>query len=109
MAGSIRVVPEDLHVSATKVGTHAEELEVRHTAAHGRIEAAQVGTPAASAVALSAVVAKWQADTAALFGNLVGHGEAMRGAAVGYQHRDQSNAVEIDAVGEQAGTADVRL
>ncbi len=63
MAEPIRVVPEDLHVSATAVGAHAEELQLRRTAATGRIEAAQAGVPAGAAAALSAAVAKWQVDT----------------------------------------------
>ena len=66
MSELIRVVPEDLHVSAAKVDVHADELHLKHTAANGRIEAAQAGVPTGSAAALSAAVAKWQTDTTVL-------------------------------------------
>lgn len=49
MSRLIRVVPEDLHVSAAKVTVHADELQLKHAGANGRIEAAQVGVPAGSA------------------------------------------------------------
>lgn len=63
MAEPIRVVPEDLHASATTIGAHADELQLRRTAAHGRIETAKAGVPAGAAAALSAAVAKWRVDT----------------------------------------------
>jgi hypothetical protein len=102
VSGWIHVVPDDLRVSAAKVDVHADELHLRHTAANGLIEAAWVGVPAGSAAALSAAVAKWRTDTTLLFGNLVDHGEALRGAAAGYESTDQHNAEGIDAVGDQA-------
>jgi uncharacterized protein YukE len=105
----IRVVPEDLHVSAAKVDVHADELHLRHAAANGRIEAAQVGVPTGSAAALSAAVAKWQGDTTALFGNLVEHGEALRGAAAGYVGTDEENAGDIQAAGDHVSTLDLGL
>ena len=109
MPGWIRVVPEDLHLSAAKVDAHADELHLRHAVANGRIEAAQVGVPTGSAAALSAAVAKWQADTTALFGNLVEHGEALRGAAAGYVGTDEDNAADIEAAGDQVSTLDLGL
>jgi hypothetical protein len=104
----IRVIPEDLQVSAAKVDVRADELHLKHTAAIGRIEAAQVGVPAGSAAALSAV-AKWQVDTTVMFGNLVQHSEALRGAAIGYEATDEHNAAAIDAVGDEASTLDLGL
>ena len=83
----IRVVPEDLHASATKVDGHTEELEVRHAAANARIEAAQAGVPATAAAALSAAVTKWQTDSSQLVGNLLAHGDGLRGAAVAFPAR----------------------
>lgn len=109
MSKIIRVVPEDLQVSAAKVDVRADELHLKHTAAIGRIEAAQVGVPAGSAAALSVAVAKWQVDTTVMFGNLVQHSEALRGAAIGYETTDEHNAAAIDAVGDEASTLDLGL
>ncbi len=109
MSELIRVVPEDLHVSAAKVDVHADELHLKHTAANGRIEAAQAGVPTGSAAALSAAVAKWQTDTTVLFGNLVEHGLALRGAAAGYLSTDEDNAADIEAVGDQVSALDLGL
>lgn len=81
MPRSVRVAPEDLHMSAATVDAHANEVWLKHGAANGRIEAAQVGVPTGSAVALSAAVAKWQGDTTALFGRMVEYGGALRGGA----------------------------
>jgi uncharacterized protein YukE len=106
---SIRVVSEDLQVSAAKVDLHADEVQLRHTAADGRIEAAQVGVPAGSSVALSAAVAKWQADTTALFGRLVDHGGALRAAVAGYEQTEERSATEINAVGGHATAVDLGL
>lgn len=104
MGERIRAVPEDLHVSAGKVEMHADELQLRHFASNGRIEAVQGGVPAAAAVALSGVVAKWQVDTTVLFGKLAEHGEAMHGAATGYVEHDERSAANIEAVGVQGSS-----
>ena len=102
MPRPIRVVPEDLHASAAKVDNHAEELEARHAAADGRIEAAQAGVPAASVAALTAATTKWQADSAVLFTNLTDHSEGLRGAAVSYVSTEQQNTSEVTSVGHEA-------
>ena len=109
MSGWIRVAPEDLHVSAAKVDGHADELHLRHVAANGLIEGAQGGVQSGSAVALSAAVAKWEADTTVLFGDLVEHGEALRGAATGYIGTDEDNAADIGAAADQVSTLDLGL
>jgi hypothetical protein len=62
-----------------------------------------------SAAALSAAVAKWQTDTTVLFGNLVGHGDALRGAAAGYVSTDEDNAAAIEAAGDPGATLDLGL
>jgi uncharacterized protein YukE len=106
---SIHVVPEDLHVSAAKVDLHADELQLRHTSANGEIEGAQLGLPAAAAVALSAAVAKWQADTSVLFARIARHGEALRDAAAGYMGTDEGNAEDIETVGDLVSSLDFGL
>jgi hypothetical protein len=109
MSEVIRGVPEDLRVSAAEVEGHADELHARHVAAHGRIEAAQAGVPTGAAVALSAAVAKWQIDTSALFGNLMLHGGALRGAEVGYVETEDSNSEAINEVGAEGSAVNVDL
>ena len=106
MPGWVRVVPEDLHVSAGKVELHADELHARHIVAIGRIEAAQPGVPTSSALALSAAITKWQADTTALLGSLAGYGRAMRGAAAGYVMTEGHNAATLHSVGDESTYVD---
>ena len=98
MPKSVRVVPEDLNMSAATVDVHADDVQLRHATADGRIESAQRGLPTASAAALSTAVTKWQADTAALFGRMVDHSAGLRFGANGYQQTDQTSASDIDAV-----------
>jgi hypothetical protein len=64
----VQAVPEGVHASATKVGTHADELWLRRTAADGRIEAARAAV-AAAAVALASAVAKRGVSTRVLVGS----------------------------------------
>ena len=78
MPGRVRVIPEDLHMSAATVDAHADDVQVRHATANGRIESAQKGLPATTAAALSTAVTKWHADTAALFGRMVDHSVGLR-------------------------------
>jgi hypothetical protein len=65
----VQAAPEGVHASATKVGTHADELLLRHTAADGRIEAARAAVAAGSAVALASAVAKRGVSTRVLVGS----------------------------------------
>jgi uncharacterized protein YukE len=105
----IQAEPEDLTASAAQVDGHADGLHVRHAAANGRIEAAQVGVPAGPAAALSTALAKWQTDTTALFGRLVDHSDGLRSAAIGYAGTDERNAAGIRAVGDEATARDSGL
>ena len=105
----IRVVPEDLQVSAATVDVHADEMHVRHATANGRIEAAQFGLPAGAAAALNTAVTKWQADTATLFGRLVGHSTGLRVGAASYQQTDEHSAGEITATGGRVTGLDLGL
>jgi uncharacterized protein YukE len=105
----IRVVPEDLHVSAANVDAHADELHLSNTSANGRIEAARVGVPTGAAAALSAAVAKWQSDTTALFGRLVEHSVGLRAGAALYENTDEQSAGEIEAVRNRITPEDMGL
>jgi hypothetical protein len=105
----IRVVPEDLRASAAKVQSHADELQVRHVSAHGRIEAALGGVPAAAAAALSTAVAKWHSDSTVTFGNLVQHGGAMGSSDVDYSATEGSSSAAIEAVGANGSATSAGL
>ena len=102
MAEPIRVVPEDLHASATTVGAHAEELQLRRTAATGRIEDAQAGVPSGAAAALSAAVAKWQVDTERHFTALSDHSKGLGLSAAAYSKTEEGNTDSIASLGRQA-------
>lgn len=69
-------------MSASTVDAHADMMRAAHVAAAGRIEAAQVGVPARSVVALTAAATKWQADSTALLTFLPEHAVALREGAV---------------------------
>jgi uncharacterized protein YukE len=92
----VRVTPEDLHVSAATVDVHADSMKARHFEADGRMEAAQPGMPAGSAAALTGAVAKWQADTTAIFGRMVDHSDGLRTGAAAYTQTDHEAASDLD-------------
>jgi uncharacterized protein YukE len=102
VAESIRVGPEGLHASASAVGEHAEELQMRRTAAAGRMEAAQPGMPAGSAAALSAAVAKWRLDTERHVSALSDHSEGFRLSATAYAQTEAGNAERVASLGPRA-------
>jgi hypothetical protein len=106
---SLRVTPEDLLVSAATVDAQADGLWQQHGAADGRIEAAQVGVPAASAAALAASVAKWQTDSAGLFGRLVDHAQSLSAGAAAYEQTDAHNATDLNQTSEQVTDLDLGL
>ena len=106
---AVRVVPEDLHVSASTVDAHGDELWFRHGSADSRVEAAQAGVPAQAATALTGALTKWQADTTALFSRFVELSEALRTAAVDYTQTDAHNAARIAVVGDQVTMDDLGL
>ncbi|WP_299559749.1 type VII secretion target [uncultured Mycolicibacterium sp.] len=96
MAKPVRVVPEDLRMSADRVDVCADDLRGRHGSADSRIETARGGLPAAAAAALDTALAKWRADTTAVVGRMIGHGAGLRAGAAQYQHTDHTGAEAID-------------
>jgi hypothetical protein len=98
MPERVEVVPEDLRMSADTVDAHADAIRAGHFAADSRIEAAHAGIPAAAAVALSTTVTKWQADTTAILGRMVGHADGLRGGAAAYVETDEGAGQQINGV-----------
>ncbi|BBY29956.1 type VII secretion target [Mycolicibacterium sediminis] len=101
MPKNLRVVPEDLQLSASTIDLRADTVRVAHATADGRIEAAQRGLPAGSAAILSGAVAKWQADSTALFARMVDHSTGLRTGAIEYSAADTDNGAAVDAAGER--------
>src|SRR5689334_11514954 len=73
VAGVVRVVGDDLKLSASKVDMHADSLRLSHGAADAQIEAAQSGLPAGAAAALGGAMAKWQQESTVHFTRMVDH------------------------------------
>jgi uncharacterized protein YukE len=105
----IRVVPEDLLVSAATVDVHADSVLSRHLAADAQIDAAKTGLPLGTSAALSAAAAKWQAQTTTLFERMVVHGDNLRTAALAYQNTDTDSGAAIDAAGQGMTDLDLGL
>jgi hypothetical protein len=80
----VRVVPEDLQLSAATVDVHADSVRTKHAAADARIDGAQKGLPAGSAAALGAAVVKWQADSTAMVNRMIGDSTGLRNGAAAY-------------------------
>jgi WXG100 family type VII secretion target len=96
MTDHLNVDPVDLHMSAAHIDVHHTELKAAHTAADGAIEGAQAGWVGASAAALQAKVAQWQATTTQLCGDIASHGAAYRTAANAYTANDGNSAEALD-------------
>jgi hypothetical protein len=109
VAEPLRVITEDLQGSAATVDVHADGMRARHGAADGRIESSQRGLPAGAAVAVGAALAKWQADTSALYGQLVERSQGLRSGAAAYHLADEGGAAEVDAVGRRLSELDLGL
>ena len=109
MPQPLQVVTDDLAVSAAAVDTHADRMRARHAAADEQIDSACSGVPAGGAAALVAALSKWQADTSALYGELVGHGHGLRSGAQAYASVDIRAATEIDSIGQRMPVPDLGL
>jgi uncharacterized protein YukE len=105
----VRVTPEDLHVSAATVDMHADTMHARHFEADDRMESAQPGMPMGSAAALTAAVAKWQADTSAMFGRMIDHSHGLRTGATAYQRVDDEAAADVSRAEHAVSGLDLGL
>jgi uncharacterized protein YukE len=105
----VRVVADDLRLSALQVDMNADTLRLRHGTADGRIEAAQNGIPGVAAAALTGAQAKWQHDTSMHFTKLVEHGTGLRTGAAAYDDTDAHSAGALRAAGEAVPYLDLGL
>ena len=105
----IRVVPEDLHLSASVVDVHADTMRARHAAADSQIEGAQLGVPSAAAGALQGAVTKWQKESSIVYGRLVGHSTGLREVAAAYLRTDETGGQGLAAAGNAMPSIDLGL
>ena len=105
----IRVVPEDLQVSAATIDAHADAVRTKHAAADGRIESAQKGLPAGSAAALGAALSKWQADSTAMVGRMVADSDGLWSGAASYTGADADAAAAVETAGSRIRPEDMGL
>lgn len=105
----VRVVPEDLQVSAATVDAHADSVRTKYATADGLIEGAQKGLPAGSAAALGAAVTKWQADSTAMIGRMIGDSNGLRSGASAYMAADSDAAAAVEAAGNRIRPEDMGL
>lgn len=96
MAEPLKFDPADLHVSADHMSVHHTDLRAAHTAADSDIEGSQAGWVGASAAALAAKLAEWQATTQQLCGSMADHEQAFRAARAAYLKVDGERADDID-------------
>ena len=103
MAERIRIDPEHLLVSASRVNGHAEELKITHTAADTQIESALGGWSGTSLTAMTAKAAEWRAATTAMSGRLFDHAELFHTSGVGFHDTEARNAETIRIIGSEVG------
>ena len=91
----LKVDPIDLHMSADQMSVHHADLRAAHAEADSDIEGAQAGWVGASAAALQAKLAEWQATTERLCGSIAEHERAFRAAGRQYETVDEDGAEKI--------------
>lgn len=107
MANVVRVVPENLLLSAGHVEAHAGDIAARHGAALGRIAAAQKGQVGRSAVAVAAAAARWQTVSAALQARMADHSRALHTSGLVFEATDQDSAARLDGIGDGPSARDL--
>jgi uncharacterized protein YukE len=99
---ALRVNVEDLLAGGVSITGHGEDVATKHSAADGRIDAAQAGWQGQSGAAMTACSQKWVATTGALLGRLSDHAQGLHTSAYCCFEMDQKNGQDIDTLG-QAG------
>ena len=89
---SLRVNIEDLAASAVAVTGMAEDVAVGHTAADGRIDAAQSGWQGQSAATLAAKAEQWSQDGRDVVARLSDHAQSLHTSASEFWAHEQRSA-----------------
>lgn len=99
---SLRVNIESLAVSSTAVTGHGEDVAMKHAAAAGRIDSAQIGWQGASALAMTALSGQWSATTASLLTRLSDHAQGLHTGAQGFAEMEQRRSQALEAPAQAA-------
>jgi hypothetical protein len=109
VSGVVRVVADDLKLSASQVDMHADSLRLSHGTADTQIEAAQSGLPAGAAAALGGAVTKWQQESTVHFTRKVEHSTGLRSGGAANDETDAQSADDLSAAGENIAPPDIGL
>jgi WXG100 family type VII secretion target len=99
---TLRVEVADLLAGGIAITGHGEDVAMRHSAADGRIDAAQAGWQGQSGAAMLACSQKWVATTDALLGRLSDHAQGLHTSAHCFHEMDQTNAQTMATLGQAA-------
>jgi len=109
VSGVVRVVADDLKLSASQVDVHADSLRLSHGTADTQIEAAQSGLPSGAAAALGGALTKWQQESTVHYTRMVEHSTGLRSGAAAYDEVDTQSADDLRAAGENLAPPDIGL
>ncbi|MBS9535111.1 WXG100 family type VII secretion target [Mycobacterium sp. M1] len=107
MPEPLKVDLTDLRMSANHVDMHHGDLHQAHTAAHGTIEDSSVEWVGASALALQAALAEWQAHSVHMTNETAHHRDAFHQIADVYQTVDEDGAIEVLRTRKQSSALDL--
>lgn len=103
MGDELRVDPTKVSAAADRIDAAAEELRAAHAAVGDRITAAAAGWVGTSAAAFSGAGTRWQEQSAALYGELVGLAGDYRTGAASYVDTDEGGAADMHAAAVAMG------
>jgi len=95
---SLQVFIEDLAAAGVAVTGHGEDVAVAHTAADGRLDAAQPGWQGQSAAALTAKTAQWAEDSRALLARLSDHAQGLHTSAAEFWAHEQRSTQALNSL-----------
>lgn len=103
MGDELRVDPVKVSAAADRIDTAADGLRAAHGSVLERITAAAAGWVGTSAAALSGAATRWQEQSAARYGELVGLAGDYRSAAASYVDTDEGEAADVRAAAAAMG------
>jgi uncharacterized protein YukE len=99
---ALRVNVADQLAGGVSITGHGEDVAMKHSAADGRIDAAQAGWQGQSGAAMLACSQKWVATTSGLLGRLSDHAQGLHASAHCFYEMDQNNGQTIGNLGQAA-------
>jgi hypothetical protein len=95
---SLEVRPPELHLTAEKIGSHANEFSAGHRAAHWRASQTALGS-GLSAAALPEMLGAWETDGTRFAERFTHHADGHRAAANAYVQTDVDGQERIEDAG----------